>query len=62
MCAGVETSLTTYYGIVNDIISETTPPGTVTKTVGTLFETGPITTVPDNTVYDLNGQRLLFVL
>ena len=58
MCAGVETSLTTYYGIVNDIISETTPPGTVTKTVGTLFETGPITTVPDNTVYDLNGQRL----
>ena len=58
MCADVEQSLITSFGIITGLLDESVGVGTITKTTGDLKDTGPLLQIPDNAVYDKDGNLL----
>ena len=65
-CANVAASITTEMDLLDGILEyadnpvspTAVPPGSITKTTGTLYETTSITTYPDSYIYDTKGVRM----
>ncbi len=55
-CANVEATLTTQFGILDDILSGAILPGATTKTKGTLYDVSTLYTYADSTITDFNGN------
>ena len=55
-CADVESSITTSFELLEDILDGTVAPGATTKTTGTLFDTTNVISYPDSTIYDADGN------
>ena len=56
ICADVEQSIYTSFGLITGILDESIAVGSVAKTTGETFSTGQIITYPDNTIYDQDGS------
>jgi hypothetical protein len=55
LCAQIESTITTSFALLEDILDGTISPGGTATTFGDLFDTNSIISYPDSTIYDSNG-------
>ena len=58
LCANVEASITTLFGVLEDILDGTVLPGATTVNTGTLFDFAEIISYPDSYITDELGTRM----
>ena len=55
-CAQIESSITTLFALLEDILDGTISPGGTPKNYGSLLDTTELYTYPDSTIYDADGN------
>ena len=58
LCATTAASITTLFGLLDDILSGTIEPGATTKNRGTLLDTAGLYTYADSVITDFNGNKV----
>ena len=58
LCANVEASITTSFGLLDDILSGAVAPGDTTRTTGTLLDVANLYTYADSYITDANGTAV----
>ena len=58
LCAQVEATITTLFGVLDDILGSVVAPGATTKTTGTLLDTAGLYNYADSVITDFNGNKV----
>ena len=58
LCAQVESTITTLFGVLDDILGSVVAPGATTKTTGTLLDVAGLYNYADSYITDFNGNKV----